>query len=188
MATVVKPRLILLSGYGRAGKDSVRKILEVHHGFSGGAFADCVRELALELDPLLEAMGGFMRYRIMLEHFGYETAKSMFPSVREFLVKLGHGARKVLGEDVWRRPMLAASSKARAAGIHFCISDARYADEANIEGAKVWYIERPGVGPANETEAATVPKLRRDLVIMNDGTLHDLEKRVLESLTMKQTK
>jgi hypothetical protein len=180
------PRLILLLGYGGAGKDSVRKILQEQHNFNGAAFADGVRACAAELDPLIFVGSGlYRRYNELLAMYGYEEAKRLHPDVRVELVKIGHGLRKALGESIWIDRVVDTIAKSLCAGKSICISDARYPNEADCHpSAEVWYIERPGVGPANDTEAKTIPQVRRDRVVLNDGTLEDLRCKVAEALAL----
>lgn len=174
-----KPIIVGLCGYGRVGKDTVAEILKMC-GFQQVAFADPLRELALLLDVHLPAAGG--SYRTIVERCGYDDAKAMFPCVREHLVALGHGGRTAIGPTVW---IDAALSRARKHP-RVVVSDVRYPNEAeaiHALGGVVWRIERPGVGPANETEAASVPQVLCDAVIENDGLHADLITKVLALFT-----
>lgn len=201
---------ILLCGYGGAGKDSVRAILERNHGFIGMAFADGVREEALRENRYLEPVG--CRYvdllmregedvllkRRRLENDdnqlfsvtevireGYEQAKRKYPCVREYLVDIGHGYREKFGREYWInrvRGRIEQLDRPASGQLRVCVSDCRYKNERFQPDAKVWYIERPGVGPANETEAASIKEIMPDRVIRNHGSLRDLDLLIAEAL------
>jgi dephospho-CoA kinase len=46
--------IIGLSGYSRSGKDEVAKILVEDYGFTRIAFADKIRELLYEMNPIVD--------------------------------------------------------------------------------------------------------------------------------------
>ena len=46
--------IIGLTGYARSGKDTVAKILVDNYGYKRIAFADKIRELLVEINPILE--------------------------------------------------------------------------------------------------------------------------------------
>lgn len=189
------PKLIGLAGYARTGKDTVGAYLADHHGYQRRAFADKLRELALVCDPILgEDRYGRRRYADVLTEKGYERAKSEFPEVRNFLVRLGAGVRQVLGQDVWLDALLPlpkaphtglmpwGSAVAEAPTV---VTDVRYRNEAQriVDlGGEVWYITRPGVKPANAEEARSFdemlvhgPELRE---LRNWGTIEELHHEV----------
>lgn len=176
------PREILLSGYARVGKDSVRDIL-VQYGYTGMAFADGVRVEALEEDRFLPEVG--CRYKELLEREGgYEAAKSKHPCVRVYLVDIGHGRRQANPRH-WIDRVQARVDALRACqgpDARVCISDCRYANERLNPQAQIWMIRRPGVGPANPTEGESIPLIVPDRIIENDGTLDDLRQRVTDIL------
>jgi len=177
----VKPHLIGLSGYAGVGKSTVGQILVDEYGYEQRAFADKLRELAWEAWPLIGAS---------VREMGYEEAKRDLPLVREFLVTLGAGARKVLGADVWVDALLPR----HLPPCHFwqehypdtVITDVRYANEAlRIKqlGGQVWHIERPHIGPANEEEARSIALLpRADRYIANTGSIDFLREEVKRAL------
>lgn len=69
------------------------------------------------------------------------------------------------------------------------ISDVRYKNESyrirKEYAGEVWMIVRPGVGPANQTEADSIASVKYDLIIHNDGTLHDLRAKVYLHLLVR---
>lgn len=111
--------------------------------------------------------------------YGYDLVKKLFPRARPFLVAFGDGLRQEVGPDVWTRPVEQAIRA--APGASFVISDCRYANEAALVralGGVVVEVRRPGVGPANETERASLASFEPDLVVENDGTLEELGARL----------
>jgi len=171
-------RVILLCGYGGVGKDTIRAMLE-KRGYEGGALAAKVREMAETLDPYFRETQ--CTYNHLMRTMGYEAAKRAHPCVREFLVKLGHDCKKVLGEDIWIRLL---RERVDASTKPFVISDCRYLEEVRaFPDAELWYIDRPGVGPANNAEGTTIPLILaecnwRFTTIHNDSDMYHLEIRV----------
>lgn len=68
-------------------------------------------------------------------------------------------------------------------GRKIVVSDVRYKNESRRirkeYGGVVWMVVRPGVGPANETEKKSIPEVKYDLIIYNDGSLEDLRRKVM---------
>lgn len=170
--------LIGLCGYARAGKDSVGHVLAGVHGFERLAFADKLRELAWEVNAIIEPTNK-VTYREAIERHGYEGAKTLYPTaLREYLVGLGAGARKVLGGAVWLDAALPAS------GIHgrrVVVTDVRYKNEADRIhelGGEVWWIDRKGIQAANQEEYKTIFQIREsgaiDRVLKNHGSAGDI--------------
>jgi hypothetical protein len=175
---------VLLCGYGGAGKDSVRKILQKQHDFEGEAFADKVRETAVILNPYFPETQCTYNELLVLEG-GYEAAKRKYKCLRAFLVKIGHDLKHVFGEDIWIKLLRGKVAAAHYRNKSVCVSDCRNLVEAlAFPDAQVWYIHRPGVGPADDTEAKTIPLLldaidkTRLVRVNNDADLDHLAKVV----------
>jgi hypothetical protein len=179
----VKPHLIGLAGFARSGKSTIGGIL-AEHGYEQRAFADKLRELAYEVNPLIDNGVEAVEWRWMVDSKGYEHAKTAYGHEgRDMLVALGAGCRKVLGADVWVDAVLPLSPSLRTLTV---ITDVRYANEAlRIKqlGGEVWYVQRFGVGPANDEEYRSFKLLPPpDCIIANDGSLEDLSKTVNDAL------
>lgn len=166
------PSIIGLSGYARAGKDTVADILCSRYGFTRVAFADKVRELAQDIDPILDNNG--TRLHSYLKWHGWEDSKA-HPEVRHFLQTLGVAVRNTLGPFAW---VQAAMNDRPPSPVVF--SDVRFPNEADailLKGGEVWRVTRPGTGPVNhhisESAMDDYPTIARH--INNDGTLEDLE-------------
>jgi hypothetical protein len=167
--------IIGLTGFARSGKDSVAKVLVEHYGFTRVAFADKIRDLLVEMDPILE---NGHHLSSMLEDYGWELTKAK-PEVRRLLQTLGVGARKVFGDNHWIVETLKSVDHTK----NYVVTDVRFVNEANwlkdIYNAHLWRVQRPGVGPINshvsENELNDYPV---DCIFINDGALDDLESMV----------
>ena len=141
--------LIGVSGYARSGKDTVANILVEEHGFAKMAFADKVRELALEINPwtLTDDWPRATPLKSLVEHRGWEEAKQ-YEDVRRTLQRVGMAGRNILGRDVWIHALLGKWD-----GGDLVISDVRFQNEFNAIkylGGVVWRVERPNFGPVND--------------------------------------
>lgn len=166
-ATSLMPEQIVgLCGYAQSGKDSAAAAL-VSRGWERRAFADPIKAIALAMNPMI----GDSRLADVVDHFGWEGAKRSL-EVRQLLQRLGtEGGRQNIADDVWTRALFD-----RPHGPLLVIPDVRFEDEVEAihrRGGIVVRIDRPGVGPANDHPSERVPPC--DYVIVNDGTLDDLE-------------
>lgn len=114
-----------VAGKARSGKDTVAKYLKEKYKFNQHAFADNLRGLAYEINPLIqsdynevvsigsnvnlwtikraeksERTVGYIRLRDLLNDAGYEKAKE-FKEVRKFYQDLGMSLRSSFGENFW---------------------------------------------------------------------------------------
>ena len=197
-----KPALIGLMGYARVGKDTVGDILVERHGYKRRAFADKVRELAFAANPIIGAWpSNILTDVIMLDRYaeeveiqGYETAKAKYPELRDFLVRLSVGVKAILGPDVWVDATLPPVGDPFFPRFeHYVphptvVTDVRYANEAQRIldlGGALWRVSREGVGPANDEERRSFLDIPTpSLLIINDGTLEELEERVQSALNV----
>jgi hypothetical protein len=164
--------IIGLTGYAQSGKDSVANILVEQHGYTRFAFADKIRELLIETNPLIR--DGF-RVESVVSAYGWDQAKILFPEIRHLLQSLGVGARKLLGDDIWIYQVLK--------DVHptdkIVISDVRFINEAeciSARGGDMWRIKRPGVGAVNaHVSESDLDGYKVDKILSNGGTLEELE-------------
>lgn len=185
------PRVIGLCGYGGSGKDSTGDFLQINHGYKKVAFADGVRKVAIILDSHIPMKDGrYLRYtQVLALYGGYEEAKRLEPSVRDYLVRIGQGLRETISPTVWIDACLPPTKEGLdqkyGEGTRLVVCDVRYKNEGarvNQLGGEVWGIARPGVGSANETEAESVPLVQLDHSIDNDGTMKELGVKVYKRL------
>ena len=166
--------IIGLTGYARSGKDSVAKVLVEQYEFTRVAFADPIRDLLLELDPILDKGN---RLSSLVTEYGWEIAKSQ-SEVRRLLQTLGVGARSIIDQEIWVIKALRSMSDNK----NYVVTDVRFKNEMialKLSAAQIWRVERPGVGAINnhvsESEMST---FEVDQTFINDGSLEDLEAMV----------
>lgn len=155
--------LIGVAGYARTGKDTVGAYLVKNHGYERRAFADKVRELSLLTYGDIE---------------------------RPHLVSLGRGVREVLGTDVWLDAVLPEGERGGPGGYYpdevpTVVTDVRYINEAErviALGGRVWYVNRPGVKPANDEEERSIALLLAQCApvthLYNTGDIEQLHKQI----------
>lgn len=165
------PNVIGFGHLARVGKDSAAEALVRRAGYRRLAFADPLKAVALDVFPTL---------RERVETWGWDRVKTTDWSVRPMLQRLGLAVRDHLGSDIW---LDAALSKMEP-GRRYVISDVRFKNEAQRIldiGGVVYRIDRPGVGPANEhiSEMELAEWDGWTGVVVNDGTLSELEQRVI---------
>lgn len=169
-------KLIGLAGPARSGKDTVGQLLFVHN-FRTLAFADPIRKM-------LGAGFGFTD-----EHFHGAlkevTIDWIGKSYRQMAQTLGtEWGRNQVNPDLW---VLAAYERVKyfhSHGYHAVITDVRFENEAEFvrsKGGVIWHIHRDGIAKVNaHASEAGVSFKEGDQQIINNGTIHALEKRVLE--------
>lgn len=174
--------LIGLSGYAGAGKDEVAKIL-APRGWERASFADPLRAALYALNPMVPPDGRPLR--ILVDIFGWDQVKRETPEVRALLQRMGtEVGRNLFGQDFWVEQAMAAIE--RADGTQYVFTDCRFPNEAEAvraRGGRVWRVTRPGVTAVNAHPSETsLDTYRFDAVILNVGTLADLEETVLTQL------
>ena len=176
-------RLIGLSGYARAGKDTIATIL-ADYGYVRVGFADSLRDVALALDPLIFMPGVTTRCRpltAVIDEFGWEQAKDLFPEVRRTLQRIGtEVGRKFFGENVWVDMGLAKVTGPTV------FTDCRFPNEAAAirkAGGQVWRVHRHGYGPVNNHPSETaLDGYDFDWHVWNNGTLTELATTIRSEL------
>lgn len=184
--------IIGMSGFARAGKDEIAKVLVRDHGFVRVAFADKLRDFLYALNPICNVHGynninwvvgqGVLYVQDIIDKYGWDGYKETVygPEIRRLLQRLGTEAgRQVMWDTIWIDAALTGFDP----DANIVVSDARFFNEFDAireRGGEIWRVERPGVGPANdhasEMEAIDYPHFK--YTIQNDGTLEDLPKWV----------
>lgn len=166
--------IIGITGYAQSGKDSVAKILIEQYGYTRVAFADKIRELLLEIDPILED-GHRLSYAV--KEFGWDLAKAK-PEVRRLMQDLGVGARKLFKEDFWIKQALAPVLKNQK----IVVTDVRFENEADMIkhfDGQLWRVKRLGVEAINNhISESDMNDYKVDQIFVNNGTIEDLESLV----------
>ena len=173
--------IIGLTGYAQSGKDSVANILVQVYGFTRVAFADPIRDLLYETNPMLKE--GY-RVQGLVDVYGWDKVKVDYPEARDLLQRLGVGARKTFGDMFWVQQAL---RKVSFEG-NYVIPDVRFPNEAKAirqyDNAQVWRIKRNGVLPVNLHVSETAMDGEKvDQIFMNTGSIEDL--RTLIGIRMR---
>lgn len=165
--------IIGLTGYAQSGKDSVANILVENYGYQRIAFADPIRALLYEANPMLKE--GY-RVQGLVDVYGWDKVKVDYPEARNLLQNLGVGARKTFGDMFWVNQALK--------GVYpegdFVITDVRFPNEAKAirlhEGSQIWRVRREGFSAVNaHVSESAMDGEKVDQIFVNNGTLDDLK-------------
>ena len=171
-----------LAGFARSGKDSVGRVL-VANGFVRRSFASPMRVALCRLNPLVDTCNGVMPLMDALYLLGsWEGLKERAPGVRVLLQRLGSDVgREMFGEDFWVGQAFKGLKDES-----YVFTDVRFPNEAEAirgRGGVVWNVVRPGVGVANgHVSECALGGFVFDETVVNDGSLEDLEGKVLGCL------
>lgn len=165
--------LIGLCGAAQSGKDTFAGLL----GYRRIAFADKLKQVALDCDPLVgpDDFGygeGYFHLSWMVEQFGWEYAKRV-PGVREFLQNLGAAVRHY-DPNFWIKAALEQWDDDHPT----VVTDVRYDNE--VRAIRRWQgfivrIDRPGVeSPNDHVSEHEWRSVTPDLSVLNDTTIDRL--------------
>jgi len=183
--------IIGLSGFARSGKDEAAQVLVEEFGFIRVAFADKLREVLYQLNPIvdswhLEVDGEekhlYTTVQYVIDRHGWDGYKETpyGSEIRRLLQRLGTEAgRQTLWDSIW----IDAAFANLPDDAKVVVSDARFYNEFDAirqRGGYIWRIDRDGVGPANdhasETEAIDYPYF--SLYLKNNGTLEEYKEMI----------
>ncbi len=184
--------LIGISGRKRSGKDTFAERLVSHHGFTRVAFADPLKAVAVDLNPIIRieadefglfygpgtgaVIGSYELVRLaeLVEEQGWEVAKE-FREVRRILQALGVAVREHVGDETW---VDAALVKAAAISGPVVVTDVRFPNEAErvrFDGGKIVRVNRPGLPETDlHISETALDDLVPDFLVRNAGTVADL--------------
>ena len=165
--------IIGLTGYAQSGKDTVANILVEKYGYQRIAFADPIRTLLYETNPILKE--GY-RVQGLVDVYGWDKVKVDYPEARRLLQDLGLGARKLFGDMFWVQQAL----KDVDASGNYVITDVRFPNEANAirlnKDAQIWRIKRIGINAVNaHVSESAMDGEKVDQIFVNSGTINDLK-------------
>jgi hypothetical protein len=169
---------IALIGRARVGKDTAAAFLADQYGYTPMAFADPLRDIAADLDPLVDPDEHGMRYTDALRAVGYDAAKARFPEVRQVLQRLGVAVRDHVGPDVWV-DALDRRVDALPAETPVVVTDVRFPNEAERLAALGFTLVRltreaaAGAAPLHVSETA-LDEWPTDFRFSNDGPVDAL--------------
>lgn len=174
-----------LTGFARAGKDTVANRLVEAHGFARDAFADDIKRAALAIDPWVseDRDGTFRRLSEIVSAIGWDAAKAN-PEVRRIVNTTGTEAGWMIhGKRLWI-DRVEERLHALPAGVPLVITDVRFPEEEEwLRGNQGWIVEvvRPGnlgATGANAQHSSVTSEVLADLRIVNDGSLEELYYKV----------
>ncbi|MEU6633823.1 hypothetical protein ABZ905_36975 [Streptomyces parvus] len=168
-------RDIALIGRARSGKDTVGARLVDRFGYTRLAFADPLKEMALEIDPVIPMVEGIhMRLSRIVKNIGWDTAKEHFPEVRRILQHTGQTLRD-RDPNYWIHTLI--RNLPEPSDIPVVVTDVRYANEADTladHGFRLVRIDRPGVPEMSHTSETELGNIYAPIRIVNSGTIEDL--------------
>lgn len=181
-----------LVGKARSGKDSVAKRLVQGRSYTRIGFADPLKAMALQTNPLIPTSPGVVvRLAALINDVGWEYAKDTYPEVRRLLQNIGQTVR-LHDEDFWVRLALRKVDAADSWNLPVVITDVRYENEAvalRQRGFALVRVTRPGAGAgenAGHKSETELDYVNPDLTIGNTGTLDDLN-RIVDSLLLPRS-
>lgn len=180
----MRTAVIGLVGYARSGKDTAAAGL-IADGWQRVSFADGVRELALAINPIIDAEFDDESYRLgrVVERHGWEAAKEC-EEVRGVLQRIGTGVRNIVGESAWVDIAADKAEEHLDFGQNVVFSDVRFPNEIEMIHRRlcgvIVRITRPGVGPVNGHISETaLDDFEADYTIVNDGTEEELQAKLV---------
>lgn len=184
--------IVGLIGRKRAGKDSFAGRLVAEHGYTRLAFADNVRQAALDLDPIIHwsEREGSIRLSQAVSELGWEAAKDI-PEVRRTLQRFGSETVRKLDPDFWVRPVMEEARRLSYQGVPVVITDVRFFNEAadilGELGGLLIRIVRPG-SSTDDVHASEVEldNQRTHRIVVNDRGIERLHRQAdLIALSIK---
>lgn len=185
--------IVGLGHQAQVGKDTAARILVEKYGFTRLAFADALRAVAYDINPLItgaslsgEGRARPLRLRNLVDEVGWERAKHVNSEVRRFLQALGLAARDHVHPDVWVDAVLAKIDPSR----DYVVTDVRFENEFKaldeMAGVliKITRKNRLGLSPVladhpSETQLADAPWHH---TIANDYDFEFLESELVNVL------
>lgn len=179
-------QILGLVGPAKSGKNAVADALG--DTWVQLAFAEPIKQMLYHLNPILpttfdRSYPMVKRVQDVVDSAGWDKAKKNH-EIRELLQRLGTEAgRDVLGEDIWLRILSEKIDEyAGLANYNVVVTDVRFPNEVDLikrYGGSIVWVHRPGVEPLNAhaSEALDFGKVS-DVMLLNDGTLEDLERTV----------
>lgn len=182
--------VIVLSGYARAGKDTVADILVQDHGYKKVAYADRLRECTYALNPIVAFKhDGPTFLQSVIDVYGWEGYKKSEYSdeIRRLIQRLGtEVGRNLISENVWVNATLASIEGQE----NVVISDGRFDNEVQpvrYRGGVSWGVTRDGVVALNNHSSENgVSESLIDYTLENNGTIEDLRQNVANMLQLSQ--
>ncbi len=181
-------KIIAFTGRKGHGKDSAAlTILEIRWSDSALKvwtrvnFADLVKETCMRVfDLTAEEVYDPLVKEITLRKYPFETPRSIMQRVGTELFR-----------SEWPEVWTEAWEREASQHSHVVVTDLRFLNEYNIikrHWGAVVRIHRPGIDDSDVHQSETeMDSFDADVTIINDGSLEDLERKVLEIPVVKET-
>ena len=179
--------LIGVTGYATAGKDAVADVILRHTDASKVSWADPLRRDIWTLNPIAAIRKQFdyvdgvpldpvpTTYQQAIEWHGYTEAKAKYPELRRLLQVYGTDVHREIDPDYWVNRTLSTLEPGKT----YVVPDVRFPNEAAVCDHLILVI-RPGVSSVNgHASDAGLAFPFSTAEIINDGTLEDLEDKVM---------
>lgn len=177
----------IYSSVPHSGKSEVAKILS-KHGYIIHPFARPVKEIST---LFIQVTAGLSKKSA--EKFCYSAKAQQIPGLpdgttgRTVMQRIGTDFSRIFYDDIWVETW---KREVKTYCNMFCVvaDDMRFENEANAireMGGKLWLVTRPGVIIDSAVEHCSEGRLSNvefDVHIINDGSIAQLEKKVLEKI------
>ncbi len=203
-------RVIGINGHKGAGKGEVGNLLESLMGAKQIGFADKLKIIAAkslgfdrtdqELIDLMNSIKNGAMFSVFYDEPGSPSTdledNAVFHNLygRQYLQWFGQHMREQFGDTIWIDQVLPSVTgpytyqtalRQMYSASYLAITDLRYPNEAErvlaLDG-EVWRITRSGCSPDGHPSEEPLPDSLVTRTISNNGTLEDLEYKVLEAL------
>jgi hypothetical protein len=174
-----------ISGWARAGKDTIADHMVENHGYVKMSLASPMKDALYALDPRItvnEVQNTSLR--VAIDVYGWEGIKERSPDIRGLLQRFGTEVGRVQwDENFWVDMALSRIPD----GSKVVFADVRFPNEANAIkelGGEIWRVERFDSGPANNhISEHALDDYAFDHLIRNYNGLESLYQTVTTILT-----
>ncbi len=178
--------IIGITGNAQHGKDSIGHVLVKEYGFERIAFADPLKaEVARIHARVLVEIGKLLHWDGTDEEIITELIRNKPPVVRALLQTHGTNVRRADDPDYWARQW--EQRYVTCSNPNVVVTDVRFVNEARMlhrYGATMIRVLRPSmpIDTTHESERE-VGEITIHKLILNDGTLAQLEQQVRDLMT-----
>lgn len=140
-----------ISGWARAGKDTIADHMVAEHGFTKQSFAAPMKDALYALNPRITVNDVCnTALKTGVDVYGWDDLKQHGPEIRGLLQRFGtEVGREMWGENFW----VDMAINKIPDGSKVVFADVRFPNEADAIkelGGEVWRVERFNSGPAND--------------------------------------
>jgi len=178
--------IVGLGHQAQVGKDTAARFLVERHGFVRLAFADILKEVAYDTNPIVLPALVQGHLQDLVDERGWEAAKEL-GETRRLLQELGLSARWHLGENVWVQPIF--NKILDEPDQSFVISDVRFRNEFDMlknmdhrHGGgvllKITRLRSLSNAGTHQSEIA-LAGVEWDHVLENNGTMLEFEENLI---------